>query len=93
MLKALAASTALKYTAACVCPVAGMAAATLASPKVRAAVHKATDAPRKARAKPRVRTPARPAAEPESLADAAGTDCLKPAVDFAGGATKAAGLE
>ena len=92
MLKALAASTALKYTAACVCPVAGMAAVTLASPKVRAAVHKATDAPRHARAKPRAKAPAR-ADKPETLADAAGRDCLQPAVDFAGRGPEQAGLE
>jgi hypothetical protein len=80
MLKSLAASTALKYALACVCPVAGTAALTLAAPKVRAAVHKMTE-PRKARAKPRVRV--KPAA-PLSLVDAAGLDCRPAGARFVG---------
>lgn len=76
MLKGLAASTALKYTLACVCPVAGTAALTVNAPKVRAAVHKLTEPPR---AKSRAQQ--KPAATP--IEEAAGRDCLAPAVDFA----------
>ena len=80
MLKSLAASTAIKYVAACVCPVAGTAALTVGAPKVRAAVHKLTEPPRSARAKPRVKTKPEAGATPLELA--AGMDCLAPSVDF-----------
>lgn len=53
MIKSLAASKAAKLLAACVCPVAGTVAVTVAVPQVRSAVHKAT-APR-AYAKPKTR--------------------------------------
>lgn len=61
MLKEVLASNGAKLVAACVCPIAGATAIALKVPEVRAAVHKAT-APkpeRHARAKPRVRTPAK----------------------------------
>lgn len=82
MLKAMAASSALKYIAACVCPVAGTAAITVGAPKVRAAVHKLTEPPRSARAKPRVKAKASPPATP--IEAAAGQDCTLPTVDFVG---------
>ena len=59
MLKEMLASNAAKLVAACVCPVVAGGVA-LQVPKVRSAVHKATaPKPRTARAKPRVRTPAK----------------------------------
>ena len=66
MLKTLAASKAAKVAAACICPVAGMGAVTMAVPQVKKAVHKATaPAPKKAgpkrvayaKPKTRVRSP------------------------------------
>lgn len=63
MLKDAFASSTAKLIAACVCPVAGTTALTVAVPQVRQAVHRATaPAQPKARAKPKVRPAAQPAA-------------------------------
>ena len=64
MIKSLAASNVAKLMAACVCPVAGTVALTVAVPQVRSAVHKAT-APRQY-AKPKTRV--RPQAAPQMAA-------------------------
>ena len=55
MIKSLAASKAAKLLAACVCPVAGTVALTVAVPQVRSAVHKATAPRQYAKPKTRVR--------------------------------------
>ena len=74
MLKEVLASNGAKLAVACVCPVVGASAVALKVPDVRAAVHKAT-APkpeRQARAKPRVRTPAKAAEDkPEPMLQSA----------------------
>lgn len=57
MIKTLAASKAAKLFAACVCPVAGTVALTVAVPQVRTAVHKATAPRAYAKPKTRVRAP------------------------------------
>ncbi|WP_246152560.1 hypothetical protein [Sphingomonas montanisoli] len=57
MLKEAAASKAAKLLMTCVCPVAGTTALSLASPKVRDAVHKATQPRQYAKPKTRVRAP------------------------------------
>ena len=57
MLKEAAASKAAKLLMTCVCPVAGTTALSLASPKVRDAVHKATQPRQYAKSKTRVRAP------------------------------------
>lgn len=56
MLKEMAASKAAKLIAACVCPVAGTTALTMAVPQVKSAVHRATSP----RAKALPRTVSRP---------------------------------
>lgn len=65
MLKEVFASNIAKLVAACVCPVVGASAVALKVPPVRSALHKATSPKQKpereARAKPRVRTPIKPA--------------------------------
>lgn len=58
MLKEVLASNAAKLVAACVCPVVAGGVA-LQVPPVRSAIHKATAPKRTARAKPRVRVPAK----------------------------------
>lgn len=72
MIKSLAASNAAKLMAACVCPVAGTVALTVAVPQVRSAVHKAT-APRayalpKTRVRPQTASIQPPCAETGALA-------------------------
>jgi hypothetical protein len=72
MIKSLAASKAAKLLAACVCPVAGTVALTVAVPQVRSAVHKAT-APRqyakpKTRVRPQMAAVQPPCAEPGAFA-------------------------
>lgn len=74
MIKSIAASKAAKLLAACVCPVAGTVALTVAVPQVRSAVHKAT-APRqyakpKTRVRPQMQTAAvqPPCVEPGAFA-------------------------
>jgi hypothetical protein len=80
MLKEMLASSTAKLVAACVCPVVGAAALTVASPKVRSAVHDMTAPKRTAKAKPRVRVPVRPVMGKAG----AGIVCPQP-IPFAGG--------
>jgi len=69
MIQSVAASKAAKLIAACVCPIAGTGALTMAVPQVRQAVHKATEPRAYAKPKTRVR------AAPNALASA-GDPCL-----------------
>ncbi|MBU3077202.1 PEPxxWA-CTERM sorting domain-containing protein [Sphingomonas quercus] len=71
MIKTIAASQGAKLVAACVCPVAGSVAVTMAVPQVREAVHRATTPRAYALPKTRVRQPDAPSAAPVQTAMAA----------------------
>ena len=78
MIKSIAASQGAKLVAACVCPVAGSVAVTVAVPQVREAVHRATAPRAYALPKTRVRAPeavGAPAAIPVQTA-AASPPCV-----------------
>jgi hypothetical protein len=93
MLKEVLASNAAKLVAACVCPVVAGGVA-LQVPKVRSAVHKATASTpmRTARAKPRIRVPAKQEVAENELLPPAAMLCAQPPI-LAQGALKPASLD
>jgi hypothetical protein len=93
MLKEFLASNAAKLVVACVCPVVAGGVA-LQVPKVRSAVHKATapKVPRTARAKPRIRVPAKQEVAGSGFAPAPPMMCAASPV-LAQGALKPASLD